>query len=49
MKINRAFGLLMFLFVAQFMFADIFASFTAASSAVLRALEAAALRAQSSL
>ena len=43
MKITRALGLLLFLFVAQFLLSNVFQAFSGAASASLRALEAAAV------
>lgn len=49
MKINRAIGLLMFLFIAQFLFSGMLSSFSRASNAVFGTVETAALLAQSEM
>lgn len=49
MKINRAIGLLMFVFIAQFLFSGMLASFSQASNAVFGTIETAALLAQSEM
>lgn len=46
MKINRAFGLLFFLFAVQFMLANAFGAFASAATAVFGTVEAAAVLAQ---